>query len=83
MRLALLFGLAFAGQTISAMAEAPELRLPIDCDVVVNLPGLAPEAGVVRWTRRGEAGIVFNRLMPLSGLVVWLQEQREGMRKTG
>lgn len=57
--------------------------LPIDCDVVVNLPGLAPEAGVVRWTRRGEAGIVFNRLMPLSGLVTWLQDQREGMRSAG
>lgn len=62
---------------------ALDTNLPIDCDVVVNLPGLAPEAGVVRWTRRGEAGIVFNRLMPLSGLVTWLQEQRDGMRKTG
>lgn len=60
-----------------------DTNLPMNCDVVVNLPGLAPEAGVIRWTRRGEAGIVFNRLMPLSGLVAWLQEQRETMRKTG
>lgn len=65
------------------MKVALDTNLPIDCDVVVNLPGLAPEAGVIRWTRRGEAGIVFNRLMPLSGLVAWLHEQRDTMRKTG
>nr|WP_255554770.1 PilZ domain-containing protein [Sphingomicrobium sp. B8] len=60
-----------------------EKDLPIDCDVTVNLPGLAPEAGTIRWKRDDHAGIVFNRLMPLSGLVAWLHEQRDGMRKTG
>ncbi|WP_265570460.1 PilZ domain-containing protein [Sphingomicrobium nitratireducens] len=55
--------------------------LKVDEDVVVTLPGLAPEAGVVRWRHAGEIGITFNRLMPLSGLVDWLQGQRGELRK--
>ena len=45
-------------------------------DVVVTLNGMAPQPGVVRWTADGSAGISFNRPLPLSELVSWLQAQR-------
>jgi hypothetical protein len=50
-------------------------------DVVVTLPGLAPRQGVVRWFHSGCYGITFNRLLALSELVAWLQDQREMLRK--
>lgn len=55
--------------------ETPTL-LPCGSDVVVSLPGIAPQAGVVRWCDGGFAGIFFNGPLPLSTLVDWLQEQR-------
>lgn len=54
--------------------------LAIGSDVVVTLPGLAPVAGVVRWQHGGHCGITFNRLLALSELVGWLQDQRELLR---
>lgn len=57
--------------------------LPTGADVVVSLPGLAPQPGVIRWTDHGHTGITFNRLLPLSELVCWLQDQREGLRAAG
>ena len=54
--------------------------LPKGADVVVSLPGLAPQQGVVRWTDEGYCGVTYNRLLPLPLLVGWLQEQRSGLR---
>ena len=48
-------------------------------DVVVSLPGLPPQPGVVRWTSDGCAGITFNRLLPLPQLIDWLKA-RSGTR---
>ena len=55
--------------------------LKIGADVVVTLPGLAPVQGVVRWKETGSYGITFNRLLALSDLVGWLQDQRELLRE--
>lgn len=49
-----------------------------DNDIVITLPGLAPEAGVVKWTKDGVLGVTFNRLLPLGGLVDWLRGLRDG-----
>lgn len=45
-------------------------------DVVVTLPGLPPQPGVVRWSAGEHAGVSFNRPLSLSDLVGWLQAQR-------
>lgn len=58
-----------------------ERALKLGADVVVSLPGLPPMQGVVRWTEPGSYGITFNRLLALSNLVAWLQDQRELLRK--
>jgi len=50
--------------------------LPLGASVVVTLPGLEPQAGMVRWEDGGCFGITFNRLLPLPVLVAWLQQQR-------
>jgi len=47
-----------------------------NAEVVVTLPGLAPQAGVVRWTDGGYSGITFNRLLALPSLIEWLQTRR-------
>lgn len=49
-------------------------------DVVVTLPGLAPQAGVVRWRDGRFYGVTFNRVVPLPELVAWLHEQRDKLR---
>ncbi len=54
--------------------------LVIGEDVVVILPGLQPEPGVVCWQDSGCYGISFHRLLALEELVAWLQKQREQMR---
>jgi hypothetical protein len=60
-----------------------ERDLKVGADVVVTLPGLAPIQGVVRWKETGAYGINFNRLLALSNLVGWLQEQRDLLRQAG
>lgn len=55
--------------------------LKLGADVVVTLPGMAPIQGVVRWKETGAYGINFNRLLALSNLVGWLQDQQELLRK--
>lgn len=55
-------------------------KLEIGSDVVVTLPGMAPRAGVVRWSHGGCYGITFNRLIALAELVAWLHEQRASLR---
>lgn len=57
--------------------------LPQGADVVVTLPGLEPQRGIACWSDRGFIGINFNRLIPLSELVAWLQGQRESQRAAG
>ena len=54
--------------------------LEIGSDVVVTLPGLPTQTGVVRWRQGRCYGITFNRLVALADLVVWLQAQRELLR---
>lgn len=56
--------------------------LPAGADVVLTLPGLTTQAGVLRWGSEGFVGITFNRLLPLQELVGWLQAQREELRAT-
>ena len=48
----------------------------VDAEVVVLLPKLAPQPGVVRWNDGSFAGITFNRLLPLPTLIEWLQGQQ-------
>ena len=54
--------------------------LPVGADVVVSLSGLSTQPGVTRWNNQGHTGITFNRLLPLSELVGWLQDQRAVLR---
>lgn len=60
-----------------------EAVLPIGAEVVVSLPGLSAQRAVTCWSDHGFTGITFNRLLPLSELVCWLQDQREGLRAAG
>jgi hypothetical protein len=53
------------------------------CDLLVSLPGLEPQPAVLRWREDGHLGISFNRLVPLGGLVAWLQGVREQLRAAG
>ena len=62
------------------VAGIGELELGIGSDVVMTLPGLLPQQGVVRWRHDGCYGINFNAVMPLPTLVGWLKEQRGAMR---
>ena len=60
-----------------------EAVLPTGAEVVVSLPTLSAQRGVICWTDQGYTGITFNRLMPLGELVCWLQDRREGLRAAG
>ena len=60
-----------------------KVELEVGADVVVSLPGLEPQPGVVRWSLGDSLGITFNRLVPLPTLVAWLQEQRQSLRAAG
>ena len=55
-------------------------QLNRNADVVVSLPGLPPQQGVVRWLDDEHAGITFNRLLPLPTLIEWLRQQRGSNR---
>ncbi len=65
---------------IKVGCEAP---LVTNADIVVTLPGIEPQRGIVCWQHQGVAGLSFNRLLPLHELVDWLQVQREQMRAAG
>ena len=58
-----------------------ETELEHGCDLVVTLPGLAPQPSVLRWREGGNLGISFNRLVPLAELVAWLQDARTKLRR--
>ena len=55
--------------------------LPIDADVVVKLPSLAPAAGVVKWQEGDQFGIGFNRLFPIDELMDFLKAQQRSFRR--
>ena len=61
---------------------ACETVFPDGTDLVIVLPGLEPQRGIACWSEGGFTGITFNRLIPLSDLVGWLQQQREDQRST-
>lgn len=52
-------------------------------DIIITLPGLEPQPGIICWQENGFTGINFNRLLPLNELVAWLQEQRQSQRAAG
>jgi hypothetical protein len=52
-----------------------ENSLTIGGDVTVTLPGMAPQAAVVRWSEGSRYGISFNTVLPLAGLTGWLQSR--------
>ncbi len=54
--------------------------LAIGSEVLVTLPGLPSQTGVIRWKDGRCYGITFNRLMALVKLVEWLQQERELLR---
>lgn len=60
-----------------------ERPLTFGAEVMVTLPGLSPQPGLVRWQEGNQYGITFNRVLPLGDLVAWLQGQRDRMRATG
>lgn len=49
-------------------------------EVVVTLPGLAPQPATVRWATACAAGISFNTPLSLAELVAWLRSQRDSAR---
>ena len=42
-------------------------------EVVLELEGFRPLAGVVRWNRDNDCGIAFNQLIPFGELIGWLK----------
>lgn len=62
---------------------AASAALLIGGEAVVSLPGLEPQAGVVRWQDGECYGITFNRILPLANLVGWIQNQRQRLRAAG
>ena len=75
------YGMRALDVSQGGMKAESERDLPLGADVVVTLPGLPPVPGIVRWKKAGGYGISFNRLLALSDLVAWLQNQREMFRK--
>jgi hypothetical protein len=57
-------------------------QLTVGAEVIVTLAGLAPVPGLVKWMDGGCYGIGFNRVLPLSGLVGWLQAHQQRQRGT-
>lgn len=70
----------FRGRACDISQGGVKIESPVifarNAEVVVTLPGLPPQPGVVRWTDEGFAGITFNRLLSLPDLIEWLQSQR-------
>ena len=52
-----------------------EAGLAPGSDVIVTLAGIEPLPGVVRWTARDHAGIIFNCMLALPALVDWLRDR--------
>lgn len=58
--------------------ESPNPLSP-GADVTVSLPGLPPQGGTVRWNDGTLYGITFNSVLPLAGLVEWLQGRERSL----
>lgn len=56
-----------------------EVRLAPGSDVVITLPGIDPQPGVIRWVEGDLMGLTFNRMIALPILVEWLREQRKAV----
>jgi len=52
-----------------------EGSLAVNSEVTITLPGLPPQAAVVRWSEGSRYGISFNTVLPLAGLTGWLQSR--------
>lgn len=50
--------------------------LSVGGDVTVSLPGLSSQSASVRWKDGTHYGISFNVVLPLAGLVAWLNGQK-------
>jgi hypothetical protein len=57
--------------------------IAIGTEVLVTLPGLPSQTGVIRWKDGRCYGITFNRLLALAKLVEWLQQERDLLRAAG
>jgi hypothetical protein len=55
--------------------ESPN-NLTVGGHVTVSLPGLRPQGATVRWNDGSRYGISFNTVLPLAGLVDWLQSRK-------
>lgn len=77
------YGMVARDISQGGMKAESDGSLAVGSDVVVSLPGLEAIAGVVRWQSNGCCGIAFNRLLALSVLVTWLQDQRGTLSPTG
>lgn len=55
--------------------------LPVDADVVIKLPSLAPAAGVVKWHEDDQFGIGFNRLFPVDEVMEFLKAQQRNLAR--
>jgi hypothetical protein len=55
--------------------ESPN-GLTVGAHVTVSLPGLSPQGATVRWNDESRYGISFNTVLPLAGLVDWLQSRK-------
>lgn len=54
--------------------ETPN-AINVNADVTVTIPGLPTQDAVVRWADGNRYGLSFNAVLPLAGLVSWLQER--------
>jgi hypothetical protein len=75
------YGLLACDVSQGGMKVRSDKQLAVGAEVVVTLPGLSPQHGVVRWHHSGCYGIAFNRLLALSELVAWLHDHRDMLRQ--
>jgi hypothetical protein len=57
---------------VSVSCDSP---MSVGAEVTVSIPGLPPQAAVVRWAEGSRYGVTFNAVLPLAGLVEWLHKR--------
>ncbi len=77
---AALHGLSVCDISQGGVKLAGEVAIDTANDLSVTLPGMAPQAGSLRWSGEGHIGLTFNRLLALPELVEWLRSIRERLR---
>jgi hypothetical protein len=55
------------------MSIDSENSLTVGAEVTATLPGMTPQAAVIRWCEGSRYGISFNAVLSLAGLTEWLQ----------